>query len=116
MMFGEQMVQLVTRIFKCQVTTSMLTLSLLSLKRFIISHYQVENLQSVRTQRKFRILKLQSLSPKGLNISLNYPQNTTLQLQFPFYSDYNLQLIAIYTGASKNMHPRINVGHENVTC
>ena len=59
MMFGEQMVHRVTSIFKCQVMILMLALSLLSLKRFILSHYQ--SYQS---------------SPQGLNISLNYPQDT----------------------------------------
>ena len=39
-MFGEQMVHRVTSIFKCQFIISILTLSLPSLKRFIISHYQ----------------------------------------------------------------------------
>ena len=41
--FNEQYIQkvhLVTSIFKYQVIISMLTLSLLSLKRFVISHYQ----------------------------------------------------------------------------
>ena len=52
MTLGEQMVQHVTRIFKCQVIILIFTLSLLSLKRFI-SITKVENLQRVRSQRRF---------------------------------------------------------------
>ena len=48
MTLGEQMVQHVTRIFKCQVTILIFTLSLLSLKRFI-SITKVENSQRVRS-------------------------------------------------------------------
>ena len=40
MIFGEQMVHRVTSIFKFQVIISMLMVSILSLKRFVTSHYQ----------------------------------------------------------------------------
>ena len=52
MTLAEQMVQHVTRIFKCHVIILIFTLSLLSLKRFI-SITKVENSQRVRSQRRF---------------------------------------------------------------
>ena len=82
-MFGEQMVHRVTSMFKCQVIILMLTLSLLSLKRFIISDYQSwkfvvrEKIEKTEHREDFFILKLQALSLQDLNISLNYPQDTT---------------------------------------
>ena len=38
---------------------------------------KVENSQPVEDRADFWILKLQTLSPQGLNISLNYLQDTT---------------------------------------
>ena len=74
MVFGKPMIQLVTSIFKCQVIISNFTIneevynkSLSKLKiRSLLEHIE-----------DFWILKLQTLSPQGLNISLNYPQDTT---------------------------------------
>ena len=56
----------------------MFTLSLLSLKRFITSHYQSCKFAACYNREK--IFKLQTLSRQGLNISLNYLQDTTVSI------------------------------------
>ena len=67
MMFLEQMVHRVTRFFKWQIIERVYNKSLSKLKiRSLLEH-----------REDFWILKLQTLSPQGLNISLNYPQDTT---------------------------------------
>ena len=67
MKFGEQMVNRVTSIFKCQVIAEVYNKSLSKLKiRSLLKH-----------REDFWILKLQTISPQSLNISLNYSQDTT---------------------------------------
>ena len=69
MTFGEQMVHGVTSIFRCQVIISMLMLSLLPLKRLIISHYQIQICRLSEHREDFWILKLQTFPPQDLNIT-----------------------------------------------
>ena len=78
------MVHRVTSIFKCQVIISMLTLSLLSLKRFFKSLSKLKICSLLEHSEDFPILKLQTLSPQGLNISFNYPQDTTGPIWYPY--------------------------------
>ena len=66
MKFGEQMVNRVTSIFKCQAIAEVYNKSLSKLKiRSLLKH-----------REDFWILKLQTISPQSLNISLNYSQDT----------------------------------------
>ena len=80
MTLGKQMVQHLTRIFKCQVIILKFTIieevykSLPKLKiRSVLDH-----------REDFWILQLQTLSPQGLNISLNYLQNTFGSIWQPY--------------------------------
>ena len=80
MTLGKQMVQHVTRIFKCQVIILKFTIieevykSLPKLKiRSVLDH-----------REDFWILQLQTLSPQVLNISLNYLQNTFGSIWQPY--------------------------------
>ena len=71
MMFGEQMVHRVTSIFKCQVIISILTLSCTIIEEVYNKSLSKLKIRSLLEHREdFWILKLQTLSPQGLSISL----------------------------------------------
>ena len=74
MVFGKPMIQLVTSIFQCQVIISNFTINE-EVYNKSLSKLKIRSL--LEHKEDFWILKLQTLSPQGLNISLNYPQDTT---------------------------------------
>ena len=80
MMFGEQMVHCVTSIKHFQMpghnfnTHAKFTI-IEEVYNKSLSKLKIRSLLEHRED--FWILKLQTLSPQGLNISLNYPQDTT---------------------------------------
>ena len=63
MKFVEQMAQRKTSILKCQFIISMPTLSLLSLNRLIISHYQSRQFAALRIQRRFLDFEITNSTP-----------------------------------------------------
>ena len=71
-MFGEQMVHRVTgHIFNTDVKFSIIE----EVYNKSLSKLKIRSL--VEYREDFWILKLQTLSPQGLNVSLNYPEDTT---------------------------------------
>ena len=78
MMFGEQMVHRVTSIFKCQVHNFNTDAKFTIIEEVYNKSLSKLKIRSLLEHREdFWILKLQTLSPQGLNISPNYPQDTT---------------------------------------
>ena len=83
-MLGEQMVHRVISIFKCQVIILNVHSKFTIIEQIYNKSLSKSKIRSLLEHREdFWILKLQTLSPQGLNISLNYPQDTTGSIWFP---------------------------------
>ena len=85
MMFGEQMIHCLTSIFKCQINNFNVHAKFTIIKEVYnksLSKLKIHSLLEYRED--FWILKLQTLSPQGLNLSLNYPEDTTRSIWQPY--------------------------------
>ena len=85
MMFGEQMIHCLTSIFKCQINNFNVHAKFTINKEVYNKSLSKLKIRSLLEYREdFCILKLQTLSPQGLNLSLNYPEDTTRSIWQPY--------------------------------
>ena len=79
------MVHRVISIFKCQVIILNVHSKFTIIEEIYNKSLSKSKIRSLLEHREdFWILKLQTLSPQGLNISLNYPQDTTGSIWYPY--------------------------------
>ena len=79
------MVHRVISIFKCQAINLIVHCTFTIIEEIYNKSLSKSKIRSLLEHREdFWVLKLQTLSPQGLNISLNYPQDTTGSIWYPY--------------------------------